>query len=417
MFEITRVGLPLAVVGVLFLVVASPFLLRERRGPRRALEEGFREFLVGMEVAAGGALDGVAVEAGGLRHLKGVFLVEIERTGEIIAPVTPTTILRGGDRLTFVGRADIVPDLQATRGLVSREEPHIEGFDSARHTFFEAVIGPASPLVGRTLKEAGFRGKYQAAVVGIHRAGSRVRAKFGAVSLRVGDTLLLLTDPGFRDRWRDRSDFLLVSRLGGTPPGVSRKAWLVGLVTVGIVVLAGSGLLPILQAALIGAIALVVLGVLTGGEARAAIDLEVILVIAAAFGIGAAMEASGLAETLATGLVDGLAWLGPTGVLLGVIVATVALTELITNNAAAVLVFPIALSTANQLALDPRPFAIAIAIAASASFLTPIGYQTNTMVYGPGGYRFGDYARLGLPLTVLVVLVTVTIVPIFWSLN
>ncbi|MDH3570948.1 MAG: SLC13 family permease [Gemmatimonadota bacterium] len=417
MFEITRVGLPLAVVGVLFLVVASPFLLRERRGPRRALEEGFREFLVGMEVAAGGTLDGVAVEAGGLRHLKGVFLVEIERTGEIIAPVTPTTILRGGDRLTFVGRADIIPDLQATRGLVSAEEPHIEGFDSARHTFFEAVIGPASPLVGKTLKEAGFRGKYQAAVVAIHRAGSRVRAKFGEVRLRVGDTLLLLTDPGFRDRWRDRSDFLLVSRLGGTPPGVSRKAWLVGLITLAIVLVAGSGFLPILQAALIGAIALVVLGVLTGGEARAAIDLEVILVIAAAFGIGAAIEASGLAEALATGLVDALAWLGPTGVLLGVLIATVALTELITNNAAAVLMFPIALSTADQLALDPRPFAIAIAIAASASFLTPIGYQTNTMVYGPGGYRFGDYARLGLPLTVLVVVVTVAVVPLFWPFN
>jgi di/tricarboxylate transporter len=417
MFELTRVGLPVAIVGVLFLVLASPRLVPERRAPRKQLTEGIREFVVNMTVVPGGPLDGKAVADGGLRHLQGVFLVQIQRNGEQIAPVTPETVLRGGDRLSFVGRADLVVDLQALRGLVSTEEQHVAEFDTVRHTFFEAVVGAASPLVGKTLREAEFRGRYDAAVVAIHRAGQRVEAKLGDVRLKVGDTLLLLTDGGFAKRWRDRHDFLLVSRLGGTPPGITRKAWLVGVITLSIVVGAGTGVIPILQASLLGAIALVVFRVLTPGEVRGSVDLDVILVIAAAFGLGEAIERSGLAEWLAGYLVDAFRLLGPRGVLLGVVLATVALTELITNNAAAVLLFPIAISTAASLGLDPRPFAVAIAIAASASFLTPIGYQTNTMVYGPGGYRFTDYARLGLPLTLLVIAVVVIVVPVFWPLR
>jgi di/tricarboxylate transporter len=196
----------------------------------------------------------------------------------------------------------------------------------------------------------------------------------------------------------------------------SRQGLLVGAIALGIVVAAGSGLLPILEASLVGAGLLVLLGVLTPGEARNAVDLDVIILIAASFGIGAAIESSGLAAVLASGLVDLGSGFGPVALLLGVVLATLALTELITNNAAAVLIFPIALATAAGAGLDPRPFAIAIAIAASASFMTPIGYQTNTMVYGPGGYRFGDYLRLGAPLTLLVIVATILIVPIVWPL-
>jgi di/tricarboxylate transporter len=156
----------------------------------------------------------------------------------------------------------------------------------------------------------------------------------------------------------------------------------------------------------------VALGVLTAGEARGAVDLDVILVIAASFALGAAIERSGLADIVARQVIWGFEPLGRRGVLLGVVLATVLLTELITNNAAAVLLFPVGLAAAERAALDPRGVALAIAVAASASFLTPIGYQTNTMVYGPGGYRFGDYARLGAPLTLIVILVTVMVAPI-----
>jgi di/tricarboxylate transporter len=407
MFEISPVGLPAALAGLLVVIILAPRILPARRAALRDLEEEFRDFVVDMAVIPGGPLEGQTVQSARLRHLQGVFLVQIDRDGELIAPVAPETILRGNDRLRFVGRSDLVIDLQRTRGLVSSEQQHLAGFDTTRAAFFEAVIGPASPLVGRTLREAEFRSRYQAAVVAIHRAGQRVDAKLGQVRLRVGDTLFLLGDPGFRDRWYDRNDFLLVSRVGGSMPISTRKALLVGLITLGIVVVAGVGLLPILHASLVAAVALVVLGVLTPGEARGAVDLEVVVLIAAAFGLGAAIESTGLAERLAAGLVVGFGGLGTTGVLLGVVLATMALTELITNNAAAVLVFPIAAAAAAATGLDPRAMAVAVAVAASASFLTPIGYQTNTMVYGLGGYRFGDFARLGAPLTVIVIITIV----------
>jgi di/tricarboxylate transporter len=402
-FEITPLGLPVAVIGVVILILTSPYLLPDRLPARDALgARSVREFTVHMLVEPGGALDGRAVAAGGLRHLKGVFLVELERGGELIAPVSSETVMRGGDRLAFVGRADDVVDLHAIRGLVSAEQAHVTHFDTARHTFFEVVIGPGSPLVGKTLRRAGFRSHYQAAVVAIHRAGHRVKAKLGELELRIGDTLLVLADRGFRERWREHADFLLISRLGGTPPGVTKKAGIVGLVTLGVVVVAGLGILPMLQASLLAAVALVGFGVLTAGEARAAVDLEVIIMVATAFGLAAALENSGLADRVAGLVVSGFAGLGTLGVLFGVILATSFLTELVTNNAAAALMFPIAIGAAERVGADPRLFAIFVAVMASTSFLTPIGYQTNTMVYGPGGYRFGDFARLGAPLTVAV---------------
>ena len=183
MFEISAVGLPVALIGLALIVLLGPALIPERRSVGAELDEEFREFVLNMLVTPGGPLDGKTVEEGGLRQLQGVFLVEVDRRGEII-PVTPSTVLHGDDRLVFVGKADLVVDLQGMRGLVSTEHQHTGGLDTARHTFFEAVVGKVSPLVGRTLKEVSFRAEYQAAVVAIHRAGGRVKAKLGQVKLR-----------------------------------------------------------------------------------------------------------------------------------------------------------------------------------------------------------------------------------------
>jgi di/tricarboxylate transporter len=414
MFEITRIGIPVAVLGVALVVLLAPMVLPDRKPARSDILDDAREFVVSMDVVPGGPLDGQTVEAGGLRHLQGVFLVEVGRGGQLIAPVAPTTVLGGGDRLTFVGRVDQIVDLQGKRGLVSAEQRHVAQFDTARHTFLEAVVGAASPLLGRTLAEAEFRERYQAAVVAIHRAGQRVSQKLGQVRLKVGDTLLFLADPGFAERWRDRNDFLVVSRLGGAPPSSSRKAGIVAAITIAIVLLNALRLLPLLEAALLGAIALVALGVLSPREARSAVDLDVIVMIAASFALSAAIQRSGLGARVAELLVIGLGGLGATGVLLGILVAAVALNTIVTNNATAVLIFPIAMSAAAALAVNPRPFALAVAVISSASFLSPIGYQTNTMVYGPGGYRFGDYARLGAPLTVLMIIVVLASVALSW---
>ncbi|MPY86462.1 MAG: SLC13 family permease [Luteitalea sp.] len=415
-FEISPVGLPVALSGLAALLLLSPILLPDRRAASQQFEEDIREFVVDMNVAPGGPLQGRTVEQAGLRHLRGVFLVEVQRAGQTIAPVSPETVLDGGDRLTFVGRADLVADLHTTRGLLSTEHEHAAFVASSNTSFFEAVVSETSPLAGKSLKEAGFRGRYQAAVLAIHRAGSRVRAKLGEVVLKPGDTLLLIADGGFRNRWRDRNDFLLVSRLGDSPPSTTpRQAVLVGIIAAAIVIGAATGLVSILHGSLAGALALVFCGVMTPSEARSAVNIEVLVVIAAAFGLGAAVTASGLAEAAAVVIVAAFSTWGSVGVLLAVALATVLFTEVITNNAAAVLMFPIAMATASNVGADPRGFAIVVAIGASASFLSPLGYQTNMMVYGPGGYRFGDYARLGLPLSVLVVAVLVATVSVFWN--
>ena len=413
-FEITAVGLPIAIVGAVVLVLLTPRLLPIRRSVRQEAEDETRQFVVDMVVEETGQINGRTVEAAGLRHLTGSFLATLERDGQLLAPVSPDTILRTGDRLRFVGKSNDVMDLQTTRGLRSAEAGHFLETDEAR--YFEAVIGADSPLVGSTLRNADFRSRYQAAVLAIHRAGQRVDAKLGQVELRVGDTLLLVADAGFLERWRDRGDFLLVSGSKTAPPRANKNAWLVGAVTLGIVLGASLDLLPILNASLLAAFVLVGLKVLTPGEARSAVDLDVILVIASAFGVAAAVDKSGLAATVAGGMVDAFAGFGDRGILLGVVLATVILTAVVNNNASALLMFPIAVATAGATAIQARGFAIAVAVASSVDFLTPIGYQTNTMVYGPGGYRFGDYARLGAPLTVLVVVVVVILVPIRWAL-
>jgi di/tricarboxylate transporter len=416
MFEMTGIGLPAALLGLVVLIVLAPTLLPDRRGLKRRFEEEFREFTVEMEVERGGAADGQSVEEAGLRRLEGVFLVRIEREGRVLAPVAPEEILEGGDLLGFVGRADLVVDLQSIPGLRSREHKHTDPFRDEAHSFFEVVVSPVAPLVGVSLKEVGFREQYQAAVLAIHRAGDRVREKLGDVTLRPGDTLLLLADHGFRDRWRDRRDFLVVSPLDGSlPPGNSRGLLTLTLV-VGVVLLAAVGLVPILNGALLAAILVVLTGTLTPNEARSAVDLDVILLIAAAFGIGNAIEASGLALAAVELFVDPAMALGPVAVLAAVVLATFLLTELITNNAAAVLMFPVAIAAALSIGVDPRAFAVGVALTASASFLTPIGYQTNTMVYGPGGYHFRDYSRLGLPLSLVVMVVVILLISVRWNL-
>ncbi len=415
LFEITPVGLPVALAGLAALILTVPWLMPKRTAAPRQ-KAATREFAASMRVEPNGPLAGRSVEAALLRNLQGVFLVSVERGDELIAPVSPDTVLHGGDVLTFAGAAAKVVDLHARRGLVSTQSKHLAHFDSARHRFQQAVVGANSPLVGRTLKEAQFRSRYQAAVVAIHRSGHPLDQKLGDVRLRLGDTLILLADAGFRQRWRDRPDFLMVTSMEGTPPAVSKKAWIVGLVMLMVCGAAGLSLLPMLQASLLGVILLIVFGVLTAAEARAAVDLDTILVIAAAFALGTAMEKSGLAAALANGL--SLAG-GSSSVhltLLGLVLATLVTTEMVTNNAAAALMFPIAVASAEQLGLDPRPFAVAIAIAASNSFLTPIGYQTNIMVYGPGGYRFTDYLRAGFPLTLVTVAATVLLVPLIYGL-
>lgn len=407
LFEITPIGGAVALVGLIALLTVVPVLLPLRRDVGKEFTDETRDFAIQMKVEDGGSLDGKSVSEAGLRHLEGVYLIEIERGGELITAVSPSRTLRGGDRLTFVGEIERVVDLQKTRGLVSAEADHLLEVDRPGHTFYEAVVGTDSRLAGKTLAELNFRARYQAAVVAIHRAGERVRSKLGQEKIEPGDTLVLLAGTDFRTKSRQNRDFLLVAPLGGDAPTATRKAPIVGGLALAVIGLSAFDVVPIFQAALGAAGLLVVLRVLSLGEARDAIDLNVIVLIAAAFGVGTAMEATGLAEEIANLATSALGGIGDLGLIIALVLATVFVTEIITNNAAVVVVLPIGLSIAAAAGMDGRIIAMSIAVAASASFMTPMGYQTNTMVWGPGGYRFFDYIRAGFPVTIAVVIANV----------
>lgn len=404
LFELAKIGLPLAIVGMIVIIALAPAVLPERRRPRDV--QSGRSFSVAMMVETGGAIDGLSVDAAGLRHLRGVYLVEIERLGTTIAPVRPAQTVRGGDRLVFAGRVDDIVDLQGKAGLVSAESDAVAELDN-RHdsAFFEVVIGPSSPMVGRTPAEMDFRNRYQGAILAIHRSGHQVNEKFGTARLRAGDTLLLVAEKDFRVRWRDTGEFLLVSRLDADMPSATdRSLWALAALAL-VVLMPLLDIMSVTRATILAAILVVVTGIMRPREARDAVDVNVVLMIGGAFGLGQAVSVSGLGDQVADGLLSSFGWAGAFGAVVGVVIATMVLTELITNAAAVALIFPIAIDIAERSDLDPRLMVMGAAVAGSASFLTPVGYQTNTMVYGPGGYRFSDYLRLGIPMSILTVVV------------
>jgi di/tricarboxylate transporter len=416
-FEITPAGLPIALIGVTMIVLLAPRLVPTRRAPNESLS-AMREFTVEMVVAAQSPMAGRSVAEAGLRNLQGVYLIEIERDRHVVAPVAPDHVLAEGDRLTFAGNVNRVLDLQRLPGLTSAEERHFSSVGKTlERRFYEAVIGESSPLVNRTLKDAEFRSHYGGAVIAVHRAGQRIEGKLGEVRLRTGDVLVIVADPGFWYRWTDHPDFLVVTPLFGRAPHRREKAWIVQLLTIAMIGVAGAGLLNLLQTSLVIAMALVIFGVVTPAEAKRAVDLDVILLMATSFGLGIAMAESGLAEEIARLIVQGFRPMGDVGILGGVLIATMLMTELLSNNAAAVLMFPIAIATADAAGLNFRPFAIAILFGATLSFLTPIGYQANTLVWGMGGYRYRDFSRLGAPLTIATAIGVLVFVPLFFPLR
>ena len=410
LFELTPVGLPVAIVGLAVLIGAATGLLPDRADPALEAVSALREYALHLEVEPGGALVGTSITDAGLRSLSGVYLADIVRNDRHLGPVSPDELLEAGDLLIFVGDVTDVLDLRARVGLRPPPE-QADVLDDAREPlYFEAVIGRESDLVGRTLKEVGGRTGYRAAVVAIHRSGTRVEGKLGDVELHAGDTLVLLASSDLRTARRAMEDFLVIAPLQHAVPVIGRKARWVALGLAVFVVCAGFELTTVFEAALIAAGIVIGARVVSFAEAKRSIDLDVIVMIAAALGIGTAVETSGLAQDIAGGLTDGLGFLGVVGVVLGILITTSLLTEIVTNNAAAAVVVPIAIRAADAVDLDLRIMAVGVAVVASSSFLTPIGYQTNAMVYGPGNYRFGDFVRVGGIINLVVLAAATTMV-------
>jgi di/tricarboxylate transporter len=287
--------------------------------------------------------------------------------------------------------------------------------ESGNGRILEAVVSRSSPMLGKTIKQGNFRARYDAAILAVHRHGERLRSNLGEVVLRPGDTLLLLAGDDFSKRWNHSREFYMMTRVVDIPRVDRRKGLMTVGVTAAMVALAAFGILDILKAAILAVILLIWTRCITVVEARRSIELNVLIIIAAALGLSRALEKTGAAGLLADHLIDSLRGLGPMGLLAAIYLATSLITEMITNNAAAALMFPIAMAVAGRQGLDPMPFAVAIAVAASASFATPIGYQTNLMVYGPGGYRFSDFLKLGIPLNLLYMAVALVVIPAVWG--
>lgn len=414
LFELAWIGLPVVATVLVYLLVAGQWLL-PRRVSAAASYEDVRHYTAEMLVPDASPLAGKSVEEAGLRQLPGLFLVEIDRNGQCMPAVSSYEILRAGDRLVFAGIIDSVVDLQLTRGLLPATDQVFKlGGPRQDRCFVEAVIADRCPLVGKSVREGRFRTSYNAVIIALNRNGERVNRKIGDIELRAGDTLLLECRPSFVEQQRNSRDFLLVSQIGDTHPLDHEKAPLATAIVAGMVLTVSMGWLSMLEAGLVAA-GLMILTRCTGGRtARRAPDWQVLVVIATSFGIGAALDKTGAASLIAGGLIGlagGNAWL----TLALIFLATALLTSLATNNVAAVLVFPIALQAASAIQVDPTPFVVTLMVAASASFATPIGYQTNLMVFNVGGYRFADFIRVGLPLTLLVGAVTVAVVPAVWN--
>ena len=413
MFELAWLGLPLVLIGGTFLFLAGERLLPNRKGAAEQLEQ-IREYSVEVLVSAGGPLVGRSISEAGLRHLSHGYLVDIERQNRLLTAVPPETLLETNDKLVFIGAPECARELRLIQGLEAANGD-VDKLEIARHErcLVEAVIGPEFAGLNQTIRHAKFRSRFQAAIISVSRGGRRLPGKIGDIKLQVGDTLLLETGQEFLEQYRFRKDFLLVSGLNDSTPPHFEKAPLALLILSGMVLASAFGLLSILEASLIAAGFMLATGCVSPAKARRYIDHNVLVVIAASFSLGAAMTKTGAATQIAEFLIPH-SGLSPWLALAMVYLLTVAFTESITNNAAAVLMFPIAMAVAEQLGVNFMPFVIAIMFAASASFMTPLGYQTNLMVMGPGGYRIGDYLRLGVPLSLLVGCTSILLIPLIW---
>jgi len=413
-FAITAVGLPVALIGVTAMLLFLPRWLPDRKDQQKF--GSVKEFTLEVAVAQDGPLVGKSVGEAGLRELDRLYLVEIERNGSVVTAVPSEERLRGGDRLVFAGDTQAISDLLRINGIVPSvhdDEPALSK-DRAERRLVEAVLSPQSDVLGQTIRDARFRDRYGAVVLAVARGGERVPGNLGNIRLRTGDVLLLEARPAFVSRQRYNKDFLLINDLDTEAPRHDR-AWLSWGILLVLVGLAAFGVMSMLNAALVGAALVILTGCCSVGQAQKAVDVPVALTIAASFALGGALEQTGAAAYLAEGVVSFSGGNVLLALALVYLVVSV-LTEMLTNNATAILMVPVVLSLTTAMGIDAEPFMIAIMMAASASFATPLGYQTNMMVLGPGGYRFADFVRVGLPMNMLTGVASIGVIALVYDL-
>ncbi len=419
MFEITVPGLVMAVIGIVYLVFIGPWLLPDRKTIGDSMPDlAHRQFLSEALVPHGSALVGKTLSEAGLTAKRGFHVIDLIRDATSFDPEFGEPILRAGDRLIFRTKAADVVGLRDTGGVVfaSEQNPALEPIANHKTRVMEGIVSPRSRFVGQRVADLNLRRLYGAYILAIHRQNEALHGAFDEVRLAFGDTLLLEGPPEGLRRLFDTHELVNLTEPHARPFRRD-KAPIAVIAIAALMLLATFEVLPIAALALIAATAVVILGCLDVDEAYEAIQWPLLMLIFGMLAVGKAMETTGAAELLVREITHLVSGMGPAAVLSILYLITSILTAVMSNNATAILFTPIALGLADDLGVDPRPFVVAVMFAASASFATPIGYQTNTFVYTAGGYRFIDFVKIGLPLSIIFWLTATFVIPMYWPLS
>ncbi len=419
MFEFSKIGLIFLGAGIVYLLFVGQKLLPDRKTFTGLLPlERRRQYITELEVREDSGLIGKTIaETLGASH-PGMSVLQLIRGETIEWQPDDDTVLHGGD--IFIARGDVSDIMDMRRKREVEILPELLGgslrFDRRTMTLAELVVSPASSLMGKQVSDVHFRRRFGIALVAIQRHGVHLREKITELTLEVGDILLIFGDDEAFSRINETDDFMMMEGIQDTYIAKD-KATVAFLVLIAVVLSLTFNILPLVLTAVIGAALMIFSGCLTSREAYRSINWPILILIGGTISLGLAMEKTGSALLLAEGIIGAVGSMGPIAVLSAVYVVSVLLTAIVSNNAAAVLMIPIAISTAVGLDVDPRPFIMAVTFGASASFATPIGYQTNMLVYGPGGYRYADYLKIGIPLNILLWILATILIPLFWPLG
>lgn len=426
MFELGKVGIFIAILGTIYMTVFGNRLLPGEKiifNSKSSTE--YKDYHYDIIIPEGSNLIGLETKNGRLKDLKGLFIQIINREGNIIETRKGSFKLMANDKLLVAGKSDRLNYILANTNTKLSGIDLVKGIAKDKLKQYEAVLAPRFPAIGKTVHDFNFYDHYNAVVLAIHRNGERITTNMDKLTLKSGDNLVLLTTEKFIENWGESKIFYLTSFIRDyRSTGTFWKKWLAFIILLAMVIGTTFGkfisspdgiTFDMFYFASLAAILLVWLKIMPHQKYTKAISWDVLITIACAFAISKAMQNSGAAEAIARTTINLSKGFGPLGVLAALYFITIVFTEIITNNAAAALVFPIALAAAHQLNVDPKPFFVTIAIAASASFSTPIGYQTNLIVQAIGNYKFSDYLKIGLPLNILAFIVCMLLVPYFWS--
>ena len=408
-FDFLLVGVSATLVGMIVIVLTNKRLL-----PAHDAEEvAVNEYLIETEVSETSQLAGKSVLENKLRELDALFLVEIVRDNHLISPVTPYEVIEPGDKLIFSGDVSQLSALDAFDGLTlfAVEEGLL------KQNLTEVIVMPNANVEGKTIKDSGFRSQFDAAVVGLHRGGKRLSGKLGDITIEAGDRLMLAAGPDFSERKNLDKNFFVIQDEIKTNGLSTTQNYFISMSMLTVIALATLEIVPLIKGLAVMLVAMLVVGTVTPAELRRRFPFELWLIIASALVWAQALNNSGLVFLVTAGFHDYLSGLGPYAAIVGIFLLTLALTEIMTNNAAATLGFPIAFGLAESYGLNYMPFVMAVAYGASASFLTPYGYTTNLMVQNLGGYEFRDYVRAGLPVSIAYTLTVIYMIPVVFPFS